>query len=109
MDAALLISFVTSFFAGAFFCNAVPHVVRGLTGQAFPTPFAKPPGVGLSSARVNFLWGFANLVVGWALVAWHPLRLGGDSRWLTFALGVLLLGIYTSWRFAEVMRRNPER
>jgi hypothetical protein len=54
--------------------------------------FAKPPGKGLSSARVNFLWGFANLVVGWVLVA----RVGAfDPRdaWHVAALGVGSLGI----------------
>jgi hypothetical protein len=35
-------SYVACFFAGAFLANAVPHFVKGVTGEAFPTPFAKP-------------------------------------------------------------------
>ena len=31
-------------FAGVFLANAVPHVVNGVSGRAFQTPFAKPPG-----------------------------------------------------------------
>jgi hypothetical protein len=55
-------------FAGAFLSNAAPHLVSGVTGRAFQTPFARPPGVGLSSATVNVLWGFANLVPAYLLL-----------------------------------------
>ncbi|QNH11936.1 hypothetical protein [Xanthomonas sp. SI] len=34
-------------FGGAFSANAVPHVVSGMMGQPFQSPFAKPPGEGL--------------------------------------------------------------
>lgn len=34
------------FFAGAFLCNALPHLAAGLQGRPFPTPFATPHGVG---------------------------------------------------------------
>ena len=44
--------------------NAVPHLVSGVMGRPFQSPFAKPPGEGLSSSTVNVLWGFFNLVVG---------------------------------------------
>ena len=56
------------FFAGAFLANAVPHLVTGMTGRPFQSPFAKPPGQGLSSSTVNVLWGFLNLVIGYLLV-----------------------------------------
>ena len=106
MDPTLPLSFVSSFVAGAFFCNSLPHLVCGLTGRAFPTPFARPRGVGRSSAVANFLWGFVNLVLGWALVAWRPFRLGPDTRWLTFGLGVLLLGLYLAWRFGRLAAKR---
>jgi hypothetical protein len=60
---------VSYFFGGAFAANAVPHFVSGTMGRAFQTPFAKPPGQGLSSARVNVVWGFFNVLVGYLLVA----------------------------------------
>ncbi len=60
---------VSYLIGGAVLANAVPHVVSGLTGRAFQTPFAHPSGKGLSSSTVNVLWGFLNLVVGWLLVA----------------------------------------
>ena len=56
------------FFGGVFFANAVPHFVRGTMGQPFQTPFAKPPGKGLSSSTVNVCWGILNAVVGYTLV-----------------------------------------
>ena len=56
--------YIASFFAGMFLANAVPHFVHGISGDRFPTPFAHPPGKGLSSPTVNVLWGLLNLVVG---------------------------------------------
>jgi len=56
------------FFGGAFAANAVPHYVSGVMGRPFQSPFAKPPGQGLSSSSVNVLWGFLNLVVAYLLI-----------------------------------------
>src|SRR5579864_4115783 len=60
--------YVAYFFGGAFLVNAVPHFVSGVSGRSFPTPFASPPGKGLSSPTVNVLWGTLNAVVGYFLV-----------------------------------------
>lgn len=60
-------SYVSYFFAGAFLINAVPHLVAGVSGRPFQTPFARPSGVGLSSSRANVLWGFANLLMAYVL------------------------------------------
>ena len=56
------------FFGGALLTNAVPHMVSGLMGRLFQTPFAKPPGRGLSSSMVNVFWGSLNLVFGYLFV-----------------------------------------
>ena len=50
--------YVAAFFAGAFLCNCIPHLDCGLRGAPFPTPFAKPRGIGDSSPLINVLWGF---------------------------------------------------
>jgi len=55
------------FWAGAFLANFVPHFVNGVSGNGFPTPFAKPPGKGLSSPILNVLWALLNLVIGYVL------------------------------------------
>jgi hypothetical protein len=62
------LSLLSYFFGGAFLGNAIPHVVSGMMGRPFQSPFAKPPGEGLSSSIVNVLWGFFNIVVGYLLV-----------------------------------------
>jgi hypothetical protein len=61
--------YVAYFFGGAFLANAVPHYVNGVSGNPFQSPFSHPSGEGLSSALVNVLWGFTNIVVGYLLLA----------------------------------------
>ena len=90
------------FFGGAFLSNAVPHFVSGVTGQAFQSPFAQPPGKGLSSATVNVLWGFFNLVVGYVLVCRigdFGLKITGDAA--AFGLGILAIGIFSARHFSQ--------
>ncbi len=60
--------FLSYFFGGAFLANALPHLINGISGRAFQSPFAKPPGKGLSSSTVNVLWGFFNLAAAYVLV-----------------------------------------
>src|ERR1700722_19702686 len=55
-------------FGGLFFANAVPHWVSGAIGRPFQSPFAKPPGEGLSSSTVNVVWGGLNFVVAYLLL-----------------------------------------
>ena len=57
------------FFGGAFLANAIPHLVNGVSGSPFQSPFASPPGQGLSSATVNVLWGMLNLALAYVLMA----------------------------------------
>lgn len=94
---------IAYFFGGAFLANAVPHLVSGLTGCAFQSPFAKPPGKGLSSATVNVLWGFFNLAVGYVLVA----RVGDfaikdTADAAALGLGVLLLALALAHSFGPL-------
>ncbi len=93
---------VAYFFGGAFLTNSIPHIVSGLMGRAFPSPFAKPPGKGLSSPVVNVLWGFFNAAVGYVLVC----RVGNfDLRsWddvLAAGLGVLVTGVMLALTFGQ--------
>jgi hypothetical protein len=72
--------YIAYFFGGAFLVNAIPHFVSGVTGHPFQSPFATPPGEGLSSAWVNVLWGSTNFVFAYVLLA----RVGNFEfrRWL---------------------------
>ena len=60
--------YVSYFFGGAFLANALPHIGNGISGRPFQSPFAKPPGEGLSSSTVNVLWGLFNLAVAYLLI-----------------------------------------
>jgi hypothetical protein len=60
--------YVSYFFGGMFLTNAIPHWVSGLMGRSFQSPFAKPPGEGLSSSTVNVVWGAFNGVVAYLLL-----------------------------------------
>jgi hypothetical protein len=51
-----------SFFSVVFLANFVPHFVHGISGDRFPTPFAKSRGRGLSSPAVNVIWALFNLI-----------------------------------------------
>lgn len=93
---------VSYFFGGAFAANAVPHFVAGIMGRPFQSPFAKPPGKGLSSSTVNVVWGFFNAVVAYLLVV----RVGdfnarATSHVVAFGLGVLLMGLNLAHHFGQ--------
>lgn len=60
--------YVAYFFGGLILTNAIPHFVSGLMGRPFQSPFAKPPGQGLSSSRVNAAWGAFNLAIAYLLL-----------------------------------------
>ncbi len=92
------------FFTGAFLVNCIPHLASGLQGIPFPTPFAKPRGVGNSSPLVNFLWGFFNAVVGGCLWLQSAFTAGWNAPVLTALLGALLMGVYLSRHFGKVQR-----
>ncbi|WP_322047459.1 hypothetical protein [Paraburkholderia sp. J67] len=98
---------VAYFFGGAFLSNAVPHFVRGVTGQPFQSPFASPPGKGLSSSTVNVVWGFFNLVVAWLLVCHvgdFTLKATGDVA--PFGVGMLAMGLFMARHFGSLHGGN---
>jgi hypothetical protein len=71
-------------------------------GQPFQSPFAKPPGKGLSSSRVNVLWGFANLVIGYLLVCRvGTFDLRATDQVLPLGAGILLMGILCARLFGR--------
>ena len=100
-----LLSFVLG---GAFLANATPHLVGGLMGRAFQSPFAKPRGEGLSSSTINVLWGFANLVVSWLLVCRigaFNLRDPADAA--SLGIGMLLLALPLARHFGRFNGGRP--
>jgi len=94
-------NYLACFFAGAFLINAVPHLVHGISGDKFPTPFAKPPGKGLSPAPVNLVWSVFNLIVGFLLFNRGGLTTTLPLTWVLFFAGALAMGIMLSIHFQE--------
>ncbi len=98
-------NYVACFFAGAFLANFVPHFVHGISGDRFPTPFAHPPGRGLSSPTLNVAWAFLNLLVGAGL---YKLGRVSNEAYATLALlfgGAVAISTILSIRFAQKMRQ----
>ncbi len=103
--------YISYFFGGAFLANAVHHFVSGLMGRPFQTPFAKPPGQGLSSSTVNVLWGFLNLVIGYVLLCRvGTFDLHSTDQVVASGLGALLLSVMMARSFGRFHGGNsPEK
>jgi len=94
--------YVSYFFGGAFLTNAIPHFVSGLMGRPFQSPFATPPGEGLSSSTINVLWGFFNLVIGYLLICRvGEFDLRSTDHVAALGLGILLLALLTARMFGR--------
>jgi hypothetical protein len=95
--------YLAYFFGGAFLANTIPHFVNGVSGSAFQSPFASPPGIGLSSSIVNVLWGLFNLAIAYLLICrvgsfdlrktQHVLVLGG---------GILIMSLMLARTFGKL-------
>jgi hypothetical protein len=96
--------YVACFFAGVFLANVVPHYFHGISGDRFPTPFAHPPGKGLSSPTVNVLWGLINLIVGYLLFRFGRISPQNIVTVILFVAGITTIGLILSVRFAQKMR-----
>lgn len=92
--------YVSCFFAGIFLTNVVPHFVHGVSGDRFPTPFAHPPGKGLSSPTVNVVWALLNLVVGYILFRVGKVA-NGDAALIVFFAGIAAISTWSSVGFAK--------
>jgi hypothetical protein len=90
------------FLGGAVLANSLPHLLNGVSGRPFQSPFADPPGRGLSSPTVNVLWGTFNLWLAYMLM----IGFGGfDIRNLRHALffgaGMLLMSLLSARIFGR--------
>jgi len=98
------------FFGGVFLSNTIPHFVSGVMGRPFQSPFAKPPGQGLSSSTVNVLWGFLNLIVSYVLICRvGDFSLRSTTHMALVGLGFLLMGVRGACSFGRFHGGNaPE-
>ena len=94
--------FLAYFFGGAFLANSLPHLFNGISGRSFQTPFAKPPGKGLSSSTANVLWGFFNLVIAWLLIfCVAGFSLSDVRQALALGAGMLLISVVSARTFGR--------
>jgi len=94
---------VACFFAGAFLANVVPHFVHGISGNRFPTPFAHPPGRGLSSPTVNVAWAWLNLIVGYVLFRAGKVSPENYASLIVLLAGIVAISTILSFRFRQKM------
>ena len=99
-------NYVLCFFAGMFLPNVVPHFVHGISGDRFPTPFADPPGKGLSSPTVNVVWALVNLVVGFVLFQVGKVSSDGNLALFIFLAGIAALSTWLSVLFPKIKPAN---
>ena len=93
--------YIAGFFAGGFLTNAIPHFVNGISGNAFPSPFANPPGQGLSSPLTNVLWALFNLLVGYLLFRGSKINSKTKMGLFVFFVGMILICIMSSIVFMD--------
>jgi hypothetical protein len=94
--------FIIIFAAGLVGANAVPHFVKGITGQRHQSPMGKP-----SSAVINVVWGALNLLGAFWLGIWActygiDVRVGGSLA----IIGALVsgVGLALGWQNDPVAR-----
>jgi hypothetical protein len=94
--------YVSYFFGGAFFANALPHLLSGISGHSFQSPFASPPGEGLSSPTINVLWAAFNLTVAYLLLCRvGTFELKRSRHALTAGLGGLAMALMAAKAFGR--------
>jgi len=92
------------FFGGAFTANFFPHFVHGISGEGFPTPFASPPGQGMSPPFVNVLWALFNIVVAYFLLSGARFSLANRTALSVAFIGFAAMALNLSFVFAGIPR-----
>lgn len=91
--------FIIAFVFGFFATNSLPHIIPGVHGKPFYSPFASPPAKGKSSAVVNVLWGFFNIVVAYTLFVATKINLRDVAQGVGFLLGILITSLILAITF----------
>ena len=87
-----------AFLAGLIGANSIPHFVKGITKEKYPTVFGDSPVTNLIAGWTGLI--LTVLCVHWADVGRAPMWAFG-----TGALGVLLMGLFHAWHGA--LGRRP--
>lgn len=94
-------NFISCFFLGVFLVNSMPHFIHGISGEYFPTPFANPPGKGLSSPLINVIWGLINITV--CIFLYMASKITTTNKWtiILFVIGFVAMSIRLSYALAN--------
>lgn len=76
-----------TFLAGILAGNAIPHFVKGITRERYPTVFG-------ASAVVNLLVGWAGAVLAVLLFQAAGMNAHGTAAAVAGGLGVLVIGLF---------------
>lgn len=97
--------YLFSFLAGLFLTNSLPHLFNGISGTPFPSPFATPPGVGLSTPTENVMWASINLIIGTIMFFLGNVSSKSIMLRVAFLIGFFLMIFYLANYFGEAL--NP--
>ncbi len=99
------------FLAGLFAWNAIPHLVKGITGQSHMTPFGKvsSPSVNVIYAAINvvfalYMFGLASGKGGLTL-PWEA-SLAGANLWAAL-IGGVFIALADAWLFSKPNAHLP--
>jgi hypothetical protein len=93
--------YFSAIWSGMFFANFVPHFVQGISGNAFPTPFARLKRKTLSSPTVNVAWALFNLIAGYILFRTACISPSNIFSLLFFLTGIACISLWLSKRFSQ--------
>jgi len=82
---------ILSLVCGALMFNAIPHIVKGICGETHMSPFAQK-----SSACVNVIWGWINLIIGAAIAFSLDYQSWGTGMWICFSAGGIGISVWLS-------------
>ena len=93
--------YVAGLIAGMALANVIPHYVKGVTGESFPTPFANPPGKGLSSPMTNIIWALFNLLIGFGLFKFSKVSFNNELSLIPFFIGFVIITMVSVLTFSN--------
>ena len=94
-------NYLFCFLLGVFSVNFLPHFFNGVSGNRFPTPFAKPRGRGLSSPWLNVVWGLFNLVLATVFFLYSHLSFKHPAGSVAAFAGIAFMSIRLSLVFSK--------
>ena len=91
--------YVYGFLAGVIGANGVPYFIKGVMGKSNHTPLGKS-----SSAYINVVWGWLNLVVASLLLYYSHFHQHLLRAFASVAVGALLSGLLLASIWAKAQK-----